>query len=160
MILWLLFVPPRDEKIKNTILYIIASFFQSLPNAAIYYVCDSADKSQIGRKKWFEKWFLEYEKTGDSLFEKQDDEYKAILVRTINQGNEIFNDILSFETLNQDETSFDETTNPFFVGSLNDCFKWIEFNYGVNELKFVPHDNLKIIYAGLVKKGVFHRKKT
>jgi hypothetical protein len=90
--------------------------------------------------------------------EKQGDAYKSTLVRTINQGNALFTDVLSFETLNQAETHFDETTNPFVLGSLSDCFQWIKFKYGVRELTFVSLDDLKIIYTDLVTKGAFENK--
>lgn len=89
--------------------------------------------------------------------EKHGNAYKSTLVRTINQGDELFNDVLSFDTLNQDETDFDETTNHFFIGNLNDCFTWIETNYGVKEVQFTPLDNLKQIYTDLVEKGVFEK---
>ncbi len=89
--------------------------------------------------------------------EKYGNAYKSTLVRTIHQGDELFNDVLSFETLNQDETDFDETTNHFFIGNLNDCFMWIETNYGVKEVQFTPLDNLKQIYTELVEKGDFEK---
>lgn len=87
--------------------------------------------------------------------EKQSDNYKVTLVRTINQGDETFNDVLSFDTLNQEETDYDEVTNHFFIGTLNDCFAWIQANYNIEELKFIPLDSLKIVYTKLVEDGVF-----
>ncbi len=102
---------PRDGKIKHTILYIIASFFQSLPNAAIYYVCDSTDKSQIGRKKLFEKWFLEYEKTGDSLFEKYDYEPEA-------EDMDLFISIIAMKTnprLPQILATFEQVLQAYYI---------------------------------------------
>ena len=81
------------------------------------------------------------------------------MIRSINQGDEIFNDVLSFDTLNQNETGFDEISNNFFVGSLDECFEWIQFTYGVKELIFMPPENLKTIYTDLVAKGAFNRYK-
>lgn len=85
--------------------------------------------------------------------EKHSDNYKVTLVRTINQGDETFNDVLSFDTLNQEETDYDEITNHFFIGGLHDCFAWIQANYNVAEVKFIPIDSLKIIYTNLVEDG-------
>ena len=89
--------------------------------------------------------------------EKYGNEYKSTLLRTIHQGDELFNDVLSFDTLNQDEPDFDETTNHFFIGNLYDCFTWIKTNYGVKEVQFTPLDNLKQIYTDLVEKGAFDK---
>lgn len=90
-------------------------------------------------------------------FEKQGNAYKSTLFRTIKQGDEIFNDVLSFVTLNEDD--FDETTNHFFLENLNECFNWLESNFEVKELKFTPLDNSQIIYTDLLVKGAFDIKK-
>lgn len=87
--------------------------------------------------------------------EKQEAVFKATLVRSINEGDEIFNDVLSFSTLNQDETDYDELTNPFFVGDLNDCYQWIASKYKIKELSFVRLEHLKSIYTDLCKSGAF-----
>lgn len=68
---------PRDSKIKATILHILYAFFSSLPYSAIYYVCDSADKSHVGRKRLFDKWFFEYGEKGENLYAKYDYEPEA-----------------------------------------------------------------------------------
>lgn len=90
--------------------------------------------------------------------EKQDTQYKTTLIRSINEGDEIFNDVFSFNTLNQDEDGYDESTNHFFIGNLVDCYTWIESNYNVKELTFVTLDNLKLIYTDLAKQGAFDRR--
>ena len=90
--------------------------------------------------------------------EKQNTQYKTTLIRSINEGDEIFNDVLTFDTLNQDEDGYDKSTNHFFIGNLADCFTWIESNYNVKELAFVTLDNLKLIYTDLAKQGAFDRR--
>jgi hypothetical protein len=89
--------------------------------------------------------------------EKQNTQYKTTLIRSINEGDEIFNDVLTFDTLNQDEDGYDKSTNHFFIGNLADCFTWIESNYNVKELAFVTLDNLKLIYTDLAKQGAFDK---
>lgn len=87
--------------------------------------------------------------------EKTGDEYQSTLIRSINQGDQLFNDVLSFDTLNQRETGLDAVSNNFFTGTLSACFEWIQITYDVGELKFIPPENLKIIYTDLVTKGAF-----
>lgn len=66
-----------DEKVRNTILHIIISFYTSIPHAAIFYICDNLDNSHKGRSKLFDKWFDEYEKLGNSPFIKTDYELEV-----------------------------------------------------------------------------------
>lgn len=87
--------------------------------------------------------------------EKHGSVFKITLIRSINEGDEIFNDVLSFNTLNQYETDYDEVTNPFFIGELHDCYQWIETNYSIKEISFVRLEYLKSIYTDLVKSGAF-----
>lgn len=99
---------PRDEKIKYTLLHILISFFKSMPSAAIYYVCDSSDKSHIGRKKLFDRWFFECEDTDNSLFVKYDFEPEAedmdlfISFIAIKTNPDLPQILLSFEKIIQD----------------------------------------------------------
>ncbi len=62
----------EDKKIRTTILHILLSFFDFLPNAAIFYVCDSTDDAHSASKNLFDRWLYEYQKTGNSLFVKYD----------------------------------------------------------------------------------------
>ena len=79
------------------------------------------------------------------------------LASFIFKNYKIFNDVLSFATLNQDEEGYDESTNHFFIGNLAACFTWVESNYNLKELAFVTLKNLKLIYTDLLNQGVFDR---
>ena len=90
--------------------------------------------------------------------EKTDVDYKATLFRSVHEGDELMNDVLTFRTLNEEEEGYDEVTNPFFSGSLEDCFEWIQSIFPVEALSFLHHENLKSLYSELILQGVFEKE--
>ena len=62
--------PPKDEKVKNTILQFIYNYFEDNPDITTMYVCDSSDNRELARKRTFQKWYTEFESIHPDLFEK------------------------------------------------------------------------------------------
>ncbi len=85
------------------------------------------------------------------------DKYKTTLIKTIHQGDEIFNDVLSFDTVNQYEPEFEKLPEHFFIGSLHDSFQWITFKYKIDKFHFMKLEDLQLLYTDLVIKGAFER---
>ncbi|PWV47469.1 DUF6169 family protein [Chitinophaga sp. S165] len=48
-----------DEKIKNTIQYVVLEFFQKNPDTGLIFVCNNADRYGRHRYITFSKWFKE-----------------------------------------------------------------------------------------------------
>lgn len=88
------------------------------------------------------------------LAEKIDADYKVALIRTLNEGDQIFNDVLSFTTINQIEEDFENSTNSF-KGNLEECFSWIKSKFNFTQLNFIAIEDLKFIYTEYAKKGKF-----
>lgn len=57
-------VPTKnDPRVKDTILQFLAKYFESKPNNALVFVCDTSDKRQDARFKMFSNWYDENSKT-------------------------------------------------------------------------------------------------
>lgn len=78
--------------------------------------------------------------------EKYNNNYKARLIRSFDEGDEVFNNVLEFSTVNE----IDNNTNYFFVGSLEEIKEWVkkEFKTNLNQLCLL--ENLKWKYIDLV----------
>ena len=50
---------PSDRKVKNTVLAIVAEFFEQ-NNTTLLYICDTGDGKQRLRSRLFEQWFAAY----------------------------------------------------------------------------------------------------
>ncbi len=81
--------------------------------------------------------------------EKNDSNYKATLVRSFDQGDEYFNDILEFETVNE----LDEYENEFSEGDIETVKKWILEKCDLKMDGFCQMNDLKIKYVELVKEN-------
>ncbi len=98
----------------------------------------------IGLNSYFES------KTFDWVTLEQDGaQIRARLIRSIDEGDEIFSDVLTFETVNR----LDETENQSVLGSLDDCLAEIENRWGGDRNKFIRPEDLKEIYADFVRAG-------
>lgn len=51
---------PSDRKVKDTVLGIVAEFFNK-NNTTLLYVCDTGDGKQRLRSRLFERWFAAYD---------------------------------------------------------------------------------------------------
>ena len=52
---------PSDRKVKDTVLAIVAEFFEK-NNTTLLYICDTGDGKQRLRSRLFERWFSAYSK--------------------------------------------------------------------------------------------------
>ena len=52
---------PNDRKVKDTILSVVAEFFDK-NNTTLLYICDTGDGKQRLRSRLFERWFSAYSK--------------------------------------------------------------------------------------------------
>ena len=52
---------PSDRKVKDTVLAIVAEFFER-NNTTLLYICDTGDGKQCMRSRLFERWFAAYNK--------------------------------------------------------------------------------------------------
>ena len=50
---------PSDRKVKDTVLAIVAEFFEQ-NNTTLLYICDTGDGKQRMRSRLFERWFAAY----------------------------------------------------------------------------------------------------
>jgi hypothetical protein len=50
---------PSDRKVKDTVLGIVAEFFNK-NNTTLLYICDTGDGKQRQRNRLFERWFAAY----------------------------------------------------------------------------------------------------
>jgi len=80
--------------------------------------------------------------------EQDGDQIRATLIRSLDEGDEIFADVLSFATVNQ----LDEAENQAVLGSLDECLAAIE-SWGGDRHKFIRAEALKDIYADFVRAG-------
>lgn len=88
------------------------------------------------------------------LLEKAGLQYRATLTRSFSEGDEFFNDVMSFGTVNELESE-DEAESYRFQGDLAACLAWIRTDLKPESLKIItPHD-LDLHYSELVKKGAF-----
>ena len=55
---------PNDEKLKQTLLAIVESFFSQNENILLY-ICDTGDGKQSARSKLFLRWFASYSKVSE-----------------------------------------------------------------------------------------------
>lgn len=98
----------------------------------------------IGLDRYFES------KTFDWVALEQDgDQIRATLIRSLDEGDEIFTDVLSFATVNQ----LDEAENQAVLGSLEECLAEIENRWGGDRNKFIKPEALNEIYADFVRAG-------
>ncbi|WP_281541929.1 hypothetical protein [Maribacter aestuarii] len=78
--------------------------------------------------------------------EKYDSNYKATLVRSFDEGDEFFNDVLKFETVNELDGEVE-----FIEGDIQTIKKWVFENYNLKMDGFYQMNDLKIKYMELVK---------
>lgn len=84
--------PPKDEKVKNTILQFLQEYFEDNPEVGAMYVCDNSDSRELARKRTFQKWYNEFDAANPNLFEKHEfsqlteyqNIYAAFIVRSDN----------------------------------------------------------------------------
>lgn len=74
---------------------------------------------------------------------------QATLIRSFNEGDAVFSDVLTFTTANQ----IDELENKHIVGSLETCLTWVENNINGDRHKFIKIEALNIIYEAMVQEG-------
>lgn len=74
-------------------------------------------------------------------------------VRSLDEGNEIFSDILSFATVNDLEKEIGLQEEERYSGTLEQCLVWINDNYRVDTNTFILMEELPKIYLALVEKG-------
>ena len=81
---------PSDRKVKDTVLAIVAEFFDK-NNTTLLYICDTGDGKQHLRSRLFERWFSAYDKKAlyTSVISSVVDEdgitnYATIIVRNDN----------------------------------------------------------------------------
>ncbi len=79
--------------------------------------------------------------------EKGNDQYKATYIRSFDEGDELFTDVLQFETAN----TLDEFENHICIGSKDIIFQWIETEFDTKPDQFHKPEELKTIYLELVK---------
>lgn len=65
-----------DRRTSDTLLYLLAKFFEQDNRNVVLYVCDQAGGRQAHRKRLFERWFRRY---SDSNFVKFDEEFEDIV---------------------------------------------------------------------------------
>lgn len=58
---------PRDPKVKDTIVTIVDSFFNS-NNSTVLYICETGDGKQALRNRLFQDWFSGYSQKGNYVF--------------------------------------------------------------------------------------------
>ncbi|MDP5229696.1 MAG: hypothetical protein NWQ38_04830 [Cellulophaga sp.] len=78
--------------------------------------------------------------------EKSNTSYRATLVRSFDEGDEIFNDVAEFETLNV----LDEYENQCLEGDFKTIRKWILERFDVKMDGFHQINDLKVKYLELV----------
>ena len=81
---------PSDRKVKDTVLAIVAEFFDK-NNTTLLYICDTGDGKQRLRSRLFERWFAAYSKkalytsvTSSVVDEEGITNYATIIVRNDN----------------------------------------------------------------------------
>jgi hypothetical protein len=79
-----------DNKIRNTIVYLIVQFLESNPENALIFICDVTDHKHVARNKLFQRWFYKFNK---GSFQKFDSEihitdqvvyYNSLIIHTGN----------------------------------------------------------------------------
>ena len=80
--------------------------------------------------------------------EKNDSLYKATLVRSFDEGDEYFYDVLKFETVNKLEGQ-----DEFIVGDLQVIKTWILEKYNLKVDEFYQVSDLNMKYVELVKQN-------
>ncbi len=61
---------PFNAKFKNTIVFLIESYFEKNYSNVLIYVCDSTDNRHFARNRLFQKWFDEF--NTENQYEKYD----------------------------------------------------------------------------------------
>ena len=79
--------------------------------------------------------------------EKEGDQYCATLVRSFDQGNEVFCDVLEFETANE----LDEDEDLQFKGEKEAVFEWLKNEFDINLEQFHAPKHLKEKYLELIE---------
>ncbi|BDD08021.1 hypothetical protein FUAX_04530 [Fulvitalea axinellae] len=74
--------------------------------------------------------------------------YRAVLVRSFDEGDEYSNAVMTFSTVNELEGEDD-----FFEGTEEELVQWLETKFGFGLDGFCMPDDLNAIYADLVSKG-------
>lgn len=80
--------------------------------------------------------------------EKHHSKYKATLVRSLDEGDEFFNEVSKFETVNELEGE-----EECVEGAIQAIKKWVLETYGLNMDGFYPMNALNIRYTELVKEN-------
>lgn len=71
--------------------------------------------------------------------------YKASLIRSLDEGDRIFTDVLSFHTLNEEKDEVDELENPFLIGDWEAVWNWIQ-QYNADPDRFMKPESLSRVY--------------
>lgn len=71
--------------------------------------------------------------------------YKASLIRSLDEGDRIFTDVLSFHTLNEEKDEFDELENPFLIGDWEAAWNWMQ-QYDADPDRFMKPEDLSKLY--------------
>ncbi|WP_159023549.1 hypothetical protein [Formosa sp. L2A11] len=79
--------------------------------------------------------------------EKCKSNYRVTLVRSFDEGDDVFSDVYEFKTLNV----LDESENKFSEGDFETIRKWILEHFDVKMDQFYQINDLKIKYLELVK---------
>ncbi|MBO7099563.1 MAG: hypothetical protein J6W21_06840 [Bacteroidaceae bacterium] len=81
---------PNDRKVKDTVLSVVAEFFEK-NNTTLLYICDTGDGKQRLRSRLFEQWFAAYDRkalytsvTSSIVDEDGVTNYATIIVRNDN----------------------------------------------------------------------------
>ncbi|RZJ69552.1 hypothetical protein [Flavobacterium sp.] len=99
--------------------------------------------------------FFESETFDWVLLEKHKNGFRAKLIRSLNQGDEVFTDVLSFETVNDLDPESDASSDSFLSDDLNKCLDWIKSAYRLDKIEITTPEKLSEIYAELLKNGTF-----
>ncbi|WP_157097868.1 hypothetical protein [Niabella ginsenosidivorans] len=73
------------------------------------------------------------------------DGFRATLMRSLDEGNAVFNDVYAFHTLNEEWSTYDELENPFCIGSWEEVWNWMQ-QYNIEVGQFVKPEDLSRIY--------------
>jgi len=78
--------------------------------------------------------------------EKENDLYRASLIRSFDEGDESFIEVAEFETANE----LDEFENKFLEGNKDEVFNWMESEFQIAPNQFHAIEGLNIKYLELV----------
>ncbi|MGS2763138.1 hypothetical protein [Sinomicrobium pectinilyticum] len=94
-------------------------------------------------------WYFESRTFDWIKLEKSDLNYKATLIRSLDEGDEIFNDVTEFETCNE----LDKDENDFLEGDIETIKQWMMEKFDLKMDGFHQMNDLKVKYMELVKEN-------